>query len=117
MNRGAPPRTTAQWIAAAIEAEQLSRAEYRRRGRVFEGSGRALRDHELRAPLKETIISTLAGTMRVRSDGERVIYGPRGEKIRVVEFTEGGNQIEHGEHLHAVVRPPTAEVTSGKAQR
>lgn len=114
--RGAPPRTTAQWIAAAIEVEQKTREEYRRRGRVYNGMRSGLRDHELRAPVTEKIISTVAGTMRVHSSGERVIYGPRGEAIRVVEFAEGGNQIEHGEHLHAVVRPESA-VTSGKAQR
>ena len=58
----------------------------------------------MRAPLKERTVFTGAGKQVVRSNGERTIYGPKGEPIRVVELPEGGNQIEHGDHLHAVVR-------------
>ena len=107
--RGPPPRTTAQWVHAALEAERATR------GRVFTGRNQDLRDDELRAPLKETIISTSSRTMRVHSTGQRTIYSPRGEPILVVEFPEGGNQIEHGDHLHAAIRPDAAAVL-GKAQ-
>jgi len=105
-----PPQTTAQWIQAALEAEKMSR------GRVFTGRNADLRDDELRAPLKETIISTSSRTMRVRSAGQRVIYSPRGEAILIVELPEGGNQIEHGDHLHAAIRPEAAAAVLGKAQ-
>jgi len=107
--RGPPPRTTAQWVQAALEAVQIER------GRAFTGRSQDLRDDELRAPLKETIISTPGRTMRVHSEGRRVIYSPRGEAILVVEMPEGGNQIEHGDHLHAAIRPMAAVVV-GKAQ-
>ena len=109
--REPPPKTTAQWVQAALEAEQMSR-----RDRVFTGRNQDLGERELRAPLKETIISTLSRTMRVHSQGQRVIYSPRGETILVVEMPEGGNQIEHGDHLHAAIRAEAAVVVVGKAQ-
>lgn len=108
--RGPPPKTTAQWVQAALEVERATR------GRVFTGRSQDLRDDELRAPLKETIISTSSRTMRVHSQGQRVIYSPRGEAILIVEMPEGGNQIEHGDHLHAAIRPEAAVVVVGKAQ-
>ena len=61
----------------------------------------------MRAPLKRRTMFGPAGRQVLRSKGERVIYGPNGQPIRVVENPEGGNQIEHGDHLHAVVRPQT----------
>jgi hypothetical protein len=107
---GAPPLTTADWVAAAIEA--TSRDSARRRGRVYGGPARALRDDELRAALRTSTVFTVAGKIDVHKPGERVILGPSGEMIRVVEVPEGGNQIEHDEHLHAVIRPNSAAVTA-----
>jgi len=69
----------------------------------------------MRAPLKQKFMSTVAGRVTLRRDGERVIYGPNGAPIRVVEKvnhadgSSGGNQIEHGDRLHAVIRPPTVQ--------
>jgi hypothetical protein len=59
----------------------------------------------MRAPLKERTQFGPAGRAVIRSKGERVIYGPRGVPIRVVEDELHGTQIEHGDHQHAVVRP------------
>lgn len=70
----------------------------------------------LRVQPKERTVFGPAGRCVVRSNGERTIYGPNGEPIKVVEDPLGGVQVEHGEHLHAVVRPPT--VTKGaRAER
>lgn len=63
---------------------------------------------QMRAPLKERTQFGPAGRAVIRSSGERVLLGPRGERIRVIENTEHGTQIEHGEHLHAVIRPAPA---------
>ena len=59
----------------------------------------------MRAPLKQATTFTPAGRTVLHRDGERILYGPRGEKIKVVEDTRHGTHIEHGDHLHAVVRP------------
>jgi hypothetical protein len=59
----------------------------------------------MRAPLKERTQFGPAGRTVIRSNGERVLYGPKGQPIRVIEDPLHGTQIEHGEHLHAVVRP------------
>lgn len=64
----------------------------------------------MRAPLKERTQFGPAGRAVIRSDGERVLLGPRGEKIRVIEDTLHGTQVEHGDHLHAVVRPGVMRV-------
>lgn len=69
---------------------------------------------EMRAPLRQrrTVIGR-AGTFRSLEDGERVLTLPDGTRVRVIERADpefgrsGGNQIEHGDHLHAVVRPRT----------
>ena len=63
---------------------------------------------QMRAPLRESTQFGPAGRSVIRRPGERVLLGPRGERIRVLENTEHGTQIEHGEHLHAVVRPTPA---------
>ena len=105
-----PPLTTADWVAAALEANSAISA--RRRGRVYTGSARALRDDELRAALRESTVFTVAGRVHVRKPGERTILGPTGEAIRIVEVPEGGNQIEHGDHLHAAIRPEAAAVVA-----
>lgn len=71
---------------------------------------------EMRAPLKERTMFGPAGRCVLRSKGERTIYGPNGEPIKIVEDEFAGVQVEHGEHLHAVVRPRT--VTKGaRAER
>ncbi len=62
----------------------------------------------MRAPLKEKTVFTSSGKSVIRSNGEKILYGPNGEPIRVIEDPEGGTQIEHGDHLHAVVRPQIA---------
>lgn len=105
--KGAPPRTTAEWVAAAIEAER----SLRNRPRVM--SDEAPLPGELRAQLnRTTFLSTSAGKTHLTRPGERVILGPTGEKIRIVETPTGGNQLEHGDHLHAVIRPGSAAVHS-----
>ena len=60
---------------------------------------------KMRAPLREKTVFTPAGRTVLHSDGELIIYSPRGEPILVVEKPEGGTQVEHGDHLHAHVRP------------
>jgi len=54
-----------------------------------------------------TIISGAGARFRTAAQadrGERVLYGPHGRPVRIIEY-EGGNQVEEDEHLHAVVRP------------
>ena len=66
----------------------------------------------MRAPLRQrrTIIGP-AGRFKPLEDGEQIIFGPDGTPIRIIERADpehkrsSGNQIEHGDHLHAVVRP------------
>jgi hypothetical protein len=62
-----------------------------------------LRNRELR----HRFISTVAGRVRLRLDTERMLRGPDGQAIRVIEDIKHGTHIEHGDHLHAVVRPST----------
>jgi hypothetical protein len=66
----------------------------------------------MRAPLKERTQFGPAGRAVIRSNGVRTIYGPNGEPIKVVEDPLHGTQIEHGDHLHAVVRPSTVTKSS-----
>jgi hypothetical protein len=66
----------------------------------------------MRAPLKERTQFGPAGRAVIRSNGARTIYGPNGEPIKVVEDPMHGTQIEHGDHLHAVVRPATVTKSS-----
>jgi hypothetical protein len=70
----------------------------------------------MRARPKERTQFGPAGRATIRTDGERVLLGPRGEKIRVVENPLGGTQIEHGDHLHAVVRPETVRIRVSEEQ-
>jgi hypothetical protein len=67
---------------------------------------------QMRAPLKQRTQFGPAGRAVIRSNGERILYGPRGEKIRVIEDTLQGTHIEHGDHLHAVVRPKPVNTRS-----
>jgi hypothetical protein len=64
----------------------------------------------MRAPLKQRTTFTPAGKTVVHESGERILYGPKGEKIRVIEHPGGATQIEHGDHLHGIVRPKTYRV-------
>lgn len=59
---------------------------------------------KMRAPLREATTFTPAGRTTLHRPGERIIFAPTGEPIRVIELPEGGNQVEHGDHLHAHVR-------------
>lgn len=68
---------------------------------------------EMRAPLKERTVFTTAGRSVQRAAGERIILGPNGQPIRVIENPDGGNQIEHGDHLHAVIRPRPINLALG----
>jgi len=70
---------------------------------------------QMRAPLRQrrTVIGP-AGTFRPLEDGERVLLGPDGTRIRIAENISGGTQVEHGEHLHAVVRPKAATMKLAK---
>jgi hypothetical protein len=59
----------------------------------------------MRANLRRKTVFTGAGRTEIRERGEAILYAPNGDKIRVVELPEGGNQVEHGDHLHAHIRP------------
>lgn len=70
----------------------------------------------MRAPLKEKTIFSPAGRGVIHQPGERILLGPKGQKIRVYD-TPSGTQVEHGnergrgvEHLHAHVRPRVVTV-------
>ena len=66
----------------------------------------------MRAPLTKKTMFTSAGRSTQLSNGERILLGPNGQKIRVIEDPMHGTQIEHGEHLHAVIRPQVVEIKS-----
>lgn len=72
----------------------------------------------MRAPLKQRTVFTSAGRTVVHDSGERILYGPKGEKIRVIEQPGHSTQVEHGDHLHGVVRPKPVRVRMpvGRAQ-
>jgi len=64
----------------------------------------------MRAPLKERTQFSSAGRQVIRSKGERIIYGPNGHPIRVVDDELHGTHIEHDDRVHVVVRPRPASV-------
>lgn len=73
----------------------------------------------MRAPLREKVMFTKAGRTVIHEPGERIIYGPKGQKIRIVD-TQSGTQVEHGnekgrgvEHQHAHVRPECVTASFG----
>lgn len=70
----------------------------------------------LRAPKKERFVSTSGGTARIKVKGERVIFGPRGEKIRILEDENDNTQVEVGDQLHAVVRPLPVRIKVSQVQ-
>jgi hypothetical protein len=59
----------------------------------------------MRAPLKEKTVFGPNGRCVVRSRGEQILFGPKGEKIRVIEDPSHNTQIEVGDQLHGVARP------------
>lgn len=59
----------------------------------------------MRAPLKAKTVFGPVGRSTAYESGERVLYGPKGEKIRVIEHPGGSTQVEVGDQLHGVVRP------------
>lgn len=64
-----------------------------------------------RAPPKERTMFTSSGRSVQRSRGERIIYGPNGEPIRVLEDPNRATQIEQkDDKLHAVIRPGTVHI-------
>ena len=78
------PITHDQWVQLYLKR---MRAERKQRRTLIFGSGAANRAH-----LTDDV-------------GERVLYGPTGVPVRVLEY-EGGNQIEQADdRLHAIVRP------------
>lgn len=71
---------------------------------------------QMRAPLKERTQFGPAGRSVIRSSGERVLLGPKGDRIRVIEDPLHGTQVEHGDHLHAVIRPETVRIKVSREQ-
>lgn len=61
--------------------------------------------------LRDKIISVAGRTMRINLDTERRIYGPDGRPIKIIQRVRGGVNVEHDDHLHAVVRPPTMRLS------
>ena len=60
----------------------------------------------LTAPLKRSTVFGPAGRWTRRRTGERIIYGPHGTPLRVVQYVDGGTAVEHGsDHRSAVARP------------
>lgn len=59
----------------------------------------------MRAPLRAKTVFGPVGRSTAYESGERILFGPKGEKIRVIEHPGGSTQVEIGEQLHAVVRP------------
>ena len=61
---------------------------------------------QLRAPLKRATVFGPAGRWTRRRTGERIILGPNGTPVRVVQYIDGGTAVEHGsDHRSAVARP------------
>lgn len=69
----------------------------------------------MRAPLRERTQFGPAGRAVIRSAGERVLFGPKGQPIRVVEDERHNTQVEHGDHLHVVMRPRTVRATVSRS--
>lgn len=70
----------------------------------------------MRAPLRERTVFGPAGRAVVHSAGEKILYGPNGEKIRVIEDENHNTQIEHGDHLSGVARPRANRMRMSAAQ-
>ena len=76
--------------------------------------------NRMRVAPKESTMFTPAGRTVIHGEAERIIYGPRGEKI-VVRDSQAGTQVLHGndkngrgvEHAHVHVRPQTVTTITG----
>ena len=65
---------------------------------------------EYEAEMRAKTMFGPAGRAVIRSQGERIVLGPRGEKLRVVQLPGNHTQVEHEDehrdtHIHANVRP------------
>ena len=64
---------------------------------------------EYQAELRAKTMFGPAGKQVIRSQGERIVIAPNGARIRVVQLPAGSGightQVEHGDHVHANVRP------------
>ena len=70
---------------------------------------------ELTAPLKRSTTFGPAGRWVQRKTGERVILGPDGTPIRIMQYVDGGSAVEHGNDTrHAVARPQPARLKLNK---
>lgn len=67
----------------------------------------------MRAPTKKRTTFGQVGRFEIGLSGERVLRAPDGTPIRIVETPDGSTQIEHGDSLHAVVRPTIINVRGG----
>ena len=64
---------------------------------------------QFEAELRAKTMFGPAGKQVIRSQGERIVVAPNGARIRVVQLPAGAGsghtQVEHGDHVHAHVRP------------
>ena len=65
---------------------------------------------EYQAELRAKTVFGPAGRAVIHSQGERIVLGPNGERLRVVQLPGNATQIEHEDehhdtHIHANVRP------------
>ena len=65
-----------------------------------------------RAPTRKVTTFGFGRRSRTVRPGELVLYAPNGTPFRVIEDPRGGTQIEQDDHLHAVIRPPTVNVST-----
>lgn len=70
----------------------------------------------MRAQPTERTAFTSAGRHTERTTGERILYGPKGEKIRVLEDENRNTQVEVGDQLHGVARPQPQRLKVSLAQ-
>ena len=71
---------------------------------------------KFRAQRGSKLISVGKRSMRVRTAGERVLYLPNGQHVKVSTDDSGiATQVEEDEKLHAVVRPLNIK-TKGRLQ-
>ena len=70
----------------------------------------------MRAPRSERTVFTSAGRHVVHGKGEKILYGPKGEKIRVIEDENRNTQVEAGDRLHGVARPQPQRMKVSLAQ-
>jgi len=70
---------------------------------------------QYQAELRSKTVFGRAGRAVIRTQGERIVLGPNGERIRVVQLPAGDGpghtQVEHGDHVHANIRPNPLTLT------